>query len=70
MLVSTRVVEDDARVDTAGDMVVVDTGVLDADGVMEPDDDKLGVGVGDFRTATLRAVMVALDTPASLASQE
>ena len=32
--------------------------------------DVLGEGVGDFRTATLRVVMVALDTPASLASQE
>ena len=37
----------------------------DADDVYVPD--ALGVG---FKTATLRAVIVALDTPASLASQE
>ena len=34
-----------------------------------PEDEALGVGVADFRTATLRLEMVALDTPASLASQ-
>ena len=39
----------------------------DADGVHEPVPDVLGVG---FKMATLRAVMVAFDTPASLASQE
>ena len=43
--------------------------VADADGVEEPTNVVLGV-TADFRTATLRAVMVALDTPASLASQE
>ena len=57
---------------TAGDMVA--TGLADdvelgapvplLDGV--PD----GLGVDDFRTATLRLEMVALDTPASLDSQE
>ena len=35
-----------------------------------PDTVELKVGVGDFKTATLRLRMVALDTPASLASQE
>ena len=39
----------------------------DADDVYDPVPDALGVG---FKTATLRAVIVALDTPASLASQE
>ena len=38
----------------------------DADGVGEPGEDALGT---DFRTATLRLEMVALDTPASLTSQ-
>ena len=46
------------------------TAVPDADGVWDIGGDALGVGVGDRRTATLRAVMVALRTPASLASQE
>ena len=40
------------------------------DGVIVLVGDVLGVGVGDFRTATLRLMMVVLDTPASLASQE
>ena len=43
--------------------------VADADGVEEPTNVALGV-TADFRTATLRAVIVALRTPASLASQE
>ena len=78
------VVAGDALAETAGDVgkdeagaglpddeqVAMDTELLDTDGVVEPDAGALGVGVGDLRTATLRAVMVALSTPASLASQE
>ena len=52
------------------DGVVEGDAVPEADGVGEPEDEgALGVGVGDCRTATQRLVMVALDTPASLASQ-
>ena len=51
------------------DELAVDAGTPDTHGVVEPvgEGDMLGT---DFKTATLRLVMVALDTPASLASQE
>ena len=52
------------------DDVVVNKGLPDTDGVAVPDDDPLMVGVGDFKTATLRLMTVAMTTPASLASQE
>ena len=48
------------------DEVALDDGLPDTDDVA----DGLGVVVGDRNTATLRLVMVALSTPASLASQE
>ena len=64
------------RVSVCDDALVNEpVGVLDpGEGVPDGDavgpEDELGVGVGDFITATLRLYMVALATPASLASQE
>ena len=66
-LPDTDEVADDAGLPDTDDVVEGDAVAdADADGVGEPGEDALGT---DFRTATLRLEMVALDTPASLTSQ-
>ena len=60
--------DDDApELDDEGNVTAA---LSDTIGVSDACTDGLGVMVGDRKMATLRAVMVALDTPASLASQE
>ena len=81
MLVPSGVADNDAPADIMGDAATYGAGLPDsdevadgsalphADGVAELDKFVLDL-TADFRTATLRLRIVALNTPASLASQE